>query len=71
MFNYVMFPGTVETTYTLGGGVDLTEAINLCLAYTYAPEVSDTVSVATITGGGTLTTKHSQQALTIGAKFSF
>ena len=70
MFNYVMFPGTVETTYTMGGGFAVSDNFGVCLAYTFAPEVSDTVSAATV-GAGDITTKHSQQALTVGAKFKF
>jgi len=70
MFNYVMFPATTETTYTIGGGYSITKGMALDLAYTYAPEVSDTVSVTTVSAGD-LTTKHSQQALTIALKFNY
>ena len=69
-FNYVMFPATTESTYTLGGGYNISEGMALDLAYTYAPEVSDTVSAATVRLGN-LTTKHSQQALTIALKFNY
>ena len=70
MFNYVLFPATVESTYTCGTGFDLSDITSITLAYTYAPEVSDTVAATTLAVGD-VTTKHSQQALTIGAKFRF
>ena len=70
MFNYVMFPATTEKHYTIGGGYNISEGMALDLAYTYAPEVTDTVSVATV-GAGNLTTKHSQQALTVALRFNY
>jgi len=70
LFNYAMFPATVESTITIGGGYSLSDTLALNAAYTYAPEVSDTVSAATV-GVGNITTKHSQQALTLALKFTF
>jgi len=70
LFNYAMFPATVESTITVGGGYSFSENLALNAAYTYSPEVSDTVSAATV-GVGDITTKHSQQALTIAVKFNF
>jgi len=70
LFNYAMFPATVESTITIGGGYSLSDDLALNAAYTYAPEVSDTVSAATV-GVGDITTKHSQQALTLALKFAF
>ena len=70
LFNYAMFPATVESTITIGGGYLLSDDLALNAAYTYAPEVSDTVSAATV-GVGDITTKHSQQALTLALKFAF
>ena len=69
-FNYVMFPATTESTYTLGAGYNISDGMAVDCALTYAPEVSDTVSAATV-GMGNLTTKHSQQALTVALKFNF
>ena len=40
------------------------------MAFTYAPEVSDTVSATTV-GVGDITTKHSQTATTVAVKFKF
>ena len=70
LFNYAMFPATVESTITVGGGYSLSENLALNAAYTYAPEVSDTVDTSTVVTGH-VTTKHSQQALTIALKFTF
>jgi len=70
VFNYVMFPGTITKAYTFGGGYDLNKDSSIELAYTIMPEVSDTVSGATV-GVGDLTTKHSQTATTIAYKFTF
>lgn len=70
LFNYAMFPATVESTITVGGGYSLSDSLALNTAYTYSPEVSDTVSSVTV-GTGNITTKHSQQALTVALKFNF
>jgi len=70
LFNYAMFPATVESTITVGGGYSLSNNLALNAAYTYAPEVSDTVDTSSV-GTGFITTKHSQQALTIALKFTF
>ncbi len=70
LFNYAMFPATVESTITVGGGYSFSENLALNAAYTYAPEVSDTVDTSTVATGH-VTTKHSQQALTLAVKFNF
>ncbi|WP_321777147.1 OmpP1/FadL family transporter [Sulfurimonas sp.] len=70
MFNYVMFPATVESTITFGGGYSLSKNLALDMAFTYAPETSNTVSAKTV-GAGDITTKHQQTAITVAAKFEF
>jgi long-chain fatty acid transport protein len=70
LFNYAMFPATVESAITLGGGYALSETLAFDVAYTYSPEVSDTVSAVTVAAGD-VTTKHSQQAVTVAVKFNF
>jgi len=70
LFNYAMFPATVESTITMGGGYSLSKNLTLNTAYTYAPEVSDTVNTSTV-ATGYVTTKHSQQAITVAVKFDF
>jgi long-chain fatty acid transport protein len=70
VFNYVMFPGTITKAYTLGGGYDIGKTASIQIAHTIMPEVSDTVSGASV-GVGDLTTKHSQSATTIAYTFSY
>ncbi|MBL0709021.1 MAG: outer membrane protein transport protein [Sulfurimonas sp.] len=70
LFNYAMFPATVESHYTVGGGYSVAEDMTIDLAFTYAPEVSDTVSAKTVAVGD-ITTKHSQNALTLAISFDF
>ena len=70
LFNYAMFPATIESAYTIGGGFSISKGMTVDLAYTYAPEVSDTVSAATV-GVGDITTKHSQAAMTVALNFDF
>jgi long-chain fatty acid transport protein len=70
MFNYVMFPATVEKHYTFGGGYTISESMSIDAAFTYAPKVSDTVSASSVAAGD-VTTEHSQQAITVAFKFHF
>jgi long-chain fatty acid transport protein len=71
LFNYAMFPATVEEAYTIGGGYSINETLALDMAYTYTPEVSDTVDTSTVATGSATNTKHKQQALTIAVKFNY
>ena len=70
LFNYAMFPATITKAYTFGAGFDISKDSTLSFAYMLAPEVSDTVSGASV-GVGDITTKHSQSATTIAYKFAF
>jgi len=70
LFNYAMFPATVEQAYSIGGGFDIGKGMSIDLAYTLAPEVTDTVSATTV-GVGDITTKHSQTATTFALNFKF
>ncbi len=70
LFNYAMFPATITSAYSLGGGFDMGENMSMDLAYTYAPKVKDTVSGTTV-GIGDITTSHSQNALTFAFNFKF
>ena len=69
-FNYILFPATTETTYTIGAGMEIAQGTYIDTAFTYAQEASDSVSGATV-GLGTITTKHSQKALTVGLRYNF
>jgi len=70
LFNYAMFPATVESHYTIGAGYTIGGGMSVDLALSYAPEVSDSVSAATV-GVGDITTKHSQFATTVAINFDF
>lgn len=69
-FNLLGFPAIVEKHYTVGGTYAFNKATSADLAYVYAPQVTDTYSVAAMTGG-TIATKHSQQAVTAQLNFKF
>lgn len=71
-FNYLLFPATTETHFTLGGGYKFNKTVSLDLALVYAPEVSDTVDVSGLFGpNATLTTKHSQVGYTFSLRYDF
>jgi long-chain fatty acid transport protein len=70
LFNYAMFPATVETAYTFGGGYKLDKNTMMEMAFTYSPEISKTVSARTV-GVGDITSTHSQNATTIAVKYTF
>ncbi len=70
MFNNVFFPATTEQHFSVGGGYDLTKNVSLEGAMMYAPEVSTTVDTTQL-GTSTNTTKHSQTAFTVQAKYKF
>ena len=83
--NYLMFPGTVEQHWTLGGGYRFSKSFSVDVAVTYAPEVSDTVSNASVNDGNgngafdaateygviNLQTKHSQVGYTVSLRYDF
>jgi len=76
MFNLLGFPGIVESHYTLGGSFDISKTTSIDLAYTYAPEVSETYTTAGFAGFGaanptSITTKHSQTSLSAQVNFKF
>ncbi|MCH9742176.1 MAG: outer membrane protein transport protein [Proteobacteria bacterium] len=72
MFNNIFFPATTEQHFSVGGGYDLTKNVSLEGAVMYAPETTTTVGV---NNNGLLnatnTTKHSQMAYTVQAKYKF
>jgi long-chain fatty acid transport protein len=74
MFNLIGFPATVEDHYTVGGTYAFSKMTSFDLAYTYAPEVSDTYSTAMLgmlSFPTSVTTKHSQQGITAQVNFNF
>lgn len=85
MFNNMFFPAITESHFSVGGGYNITKNVTLEGAIMYAPEVSVTADTSAITQGmamqqvgmpgfantSTNTTKHSQMAYTIQAKYKF
>ncbi len=62
--NLLAFPAIVETHYTAGGSLRVSEMRSVDLALGYAPEVRE--SYTGIVPGGRVTTRHAQFALTLG-----
>jgi long-chain fatty acid transport protein len=73
MFNLLGFPGIVESHYAIGGTYNLSEQTSIDLAYTYAPESEDTYTTYNRAAGATytITTKHSQSAVSAQLNFNF
>jgi long-chain fatty acid transport protein len=72
MFNLLGFPGVVESHYAIGGSYDLNEQTSFDLAFTYAPEVTETYTTASQqTGLYDITTKHSQTGVSAQLNFNF
>ena len=69
-FNLVGFPAIVEKHYTFGGSYAINKQMRVDAAFTYAPEVSQTLLVNPA-APASVTTKHSQTALTLGLNFAF
>ncbi|MDD5052154.1 MAG: porin [Sulfuricurvum sp.] len=76
MFNLLGFPATVQTHYTAGGTYAFSKMTSVDLAYMYAPQVTDTYSMAAFAGFGpanptSVTTKHSQSSASFQLNFKF
>ena len=71
ILNLAGFPAIVESHYTIGGSYDLSEDISLDLAYTYAPEVTNTYS-STFDGVNVfpVSVKHSQTSFSFGLNYA-
>jgi len=67
-FNLLGFPGIVESHYAIGGSYDITKSTSVDLAYTYAPEVTNTYKNF---AGQDITTKHSQTGLSFQVNYAF
>ncbi len=68
--NLLGFPAIIEKHYTVGGSYAFTKMTSLDLAYVYSPEVTNTFA-SMMSGTGTITTKHSQDAVTAQLNFNF
>ena len=67
-FNYIMFPATEESHYSIGAGTRITKHLSLDFDVVYAPE--KTVS-STGYGGGNITIKHSETSAAFSMRYSF
>ena len=72
MFNLVGFPAIVESHITIGGSYAMSEQTTIDLAYVYSPETTHTFDVM-VPGPAqsTITTKHSQTALSAQLTYAF
>jgi len=76
MFNLTGFPAIVEEHYTIGGSYAFNNTTSADLAYVYVPQVTETYSTAAFAGFGAMnptsvSTKHSQNAVTAQVNFKF
>jgi len=75
MFNLLGFPGVVESHYAIGGTYSLNKMTSVDLAFTYAPEVTETYTTGMMTQNGFvtygITTKHSQTGASAQLNFNF
>jgi len=67
-FNLLGFPGIVESHYAVGGTYNITEQTSVDMAFTYAPEVTQTYKNF---AGNDITTKHSQTGVSAQVNFNF
>lgn len=70
VLNLLGFPAIVEDHYTIGGSYAFSKTTSVDVAYAYSPEAEEHFNA----GGGAgydVTTKHSQDALTMQLNFNF
>ncbi|ADN10173.1 OmpP1/FadL family transporter [Sulfurimonas autotrophica] len=67
-FNLLGFPGIVESHYAIGGSYDVSDKASVDVAYTYAAENTETY---TNFAGAKITTKHSQQGVSLQLNYNF
>jgi len=73
MFNLLGFPGVVESHYAVGGTYALNEQTSVDMAFTYAPEKTQTYKAYNRAAGAEydITTKHSQTGLSMQLNYNF
>ncbi len=69
-FNLLGFPAIVESHYAVGGSYNFTPKTALDLAFTYAPQVTNTYANFGA-GTGEITTKHSQTGVSAQLDYKF
>ncbi|MBU0632994.1 outer membrane protein transport protein [bacterium] len=67
-FNELGFPGIVQSHFAIGGTYNFSKTTSFDLAYTYAPEVSNTY---TNFASQDITTKHSQTGISAQLNYTF
>ncbi|HIP14758.1 MAG TPA: porin, partial [Sulfurimonas autotrophica] len=67
-FNLLGFPGIVESHYAVGGSYNISKQVSVDVAFTYAPEVTETFKNF---AGLDITTKHSQTGVSAQLTFDF
>ncbi|MDD4929537.1 MAG: outer membrane protein transport protein [Gallionella sp.] len=75
MFNNLMFPGIIKSSYTLGGGYALNKEFELAGSVVYSPKVTSRVDISDafgmIPGRRFNTTTHSQQSYSVSLRYKF
>jgi len=73
MFNLLGFPGIVESHYAVGGSYTFSQQTSLDVAFTYAPEVTETYTAFNQQANQTydITTTHSQTGVSAQLNFNF
>jgi long-chain fatty acid transport protein len=66
-FNLLGFPAIVESHFAIGGSYNFSSKTSLDLAYVYAPKVTNTY----LTRLGSMTTEHSQNAVSAQLDYKF
>ena len=67
-FNYIMFPATAETHYSIGAGTKITTNLSLDFDIIYAPK--KTVSSVGY-GGGTIKVEHTETSAAFSMRYNF
>lgn len=77
--NLLGFPAIIQTHYTVGGSYSFTKATSFDMAYVYSPKVTNTFDTSAMTQAmysnpslhSSITTSHSQQAVSAQLNFKF
>ena len=70
-FNLVAFPALTEAHYSMGVGYEISENVDLDLAYVYAPKETVTYTVPDMMGGGIVEASNKQDSVTFSLTYSF
>ena len=75
MFNNLMFPATIQSSITMGGGYSISSATDIDFAYVMSPEVTTKVDISdaaqSAPGSVSNTTTHKQQSFSVSMRFKF